>query len=462
MRKRIQAVFSSPIATIFFVFLLIVICSYFIPAGQFDRTVDPVSGITIVDGESYHTVDKVYLTPLGIFECIFQGFIDASDIIMLCFFSSFYIRVITESGSFTGAISSLIHFLGRRKNLILPLMIIAVSLCGFSYGETEDIYPLVPLFVATSIMVGYDGMIGVAISGGAVSLGFAASAFNPYTLGVAQQIAELPMFSGAWFRSILYVILLVLYIWWVMRYASRLEKGKIKSLVSDIDYSDLMDTKHHFDFGWKQKTIMIGFAVIVLCMIYGAMTLGWYFKEIGALFLMGGVFSALLMRYNTKQFVALVVEGFRDIMLGVVAIGLARSILVAMTDTLIIDTVVYTLFLAVRALPQALLPVGMFFVQMLINFFIPSGSAQASASMPIMIPMVDLLEINRKVSVLAFQLGDGFSNLIWPTSSIAIMCGLGRFSLQRWYKFFGPFFGAMLLLACCTLFLANAIPLGPF
>ena len=462
MKKRIQAVFSSPVATIFFVFLLIVALSYFVPAGQFDRNVDPISGITVVNGESYHTVDKIYLGPLGIFECIFQGFIDASDIIMLCFFSSFYIRVITESGSFTGAISSLIRALGSKKKLILPLMIIAVSLCGFSYGETEDIYPLVPLFVATSIMVGYDGMIGVAISGGAVSLGFAASAFNPYTIGVAQQIAELPMFSGAWFRIIIYIVLLSLYIWWVMRYAGRLERGKIKSLVADVNYDDLMNAQHEYTFGWKQKVIMVGFAVIVLLMIYGAMALGWYFKEIGALFLMGGVLSALLMRYNTQQFVSLVVDGFRDIMLGVVAIGLARSILVVMSETLIIDTVVYSLFTAVRFLPQFLLPIGMFFVQTLINFFIPSGSAQAAASMPIMIPLGDLLGINRQVSVLAFQMGAGFSNMIWPTCSIAIMCGLGRISLQRWYKFFLPLFGIMFVLLCVFLLIANAIPLGPF
>ncbi|SHD77672.1 YfcC family protein [Schnuerera ultunensis] len=463
MEKSKQSfLFSSPVTTIFMIFILVLLLTYIIPSGKFDREVDPQTGIEVVDGDSFQRIEKNYLGIMEIFGSIHQGFLDASDIIYLCFFSSFYIRVITDSGAFSGAIIALIKKLGNKKNLIIPIFIILISLAGFSYGETEDIYPLIPLFITTANMVGYDAIVGIAISGGAVMIGFAASAFNPYTIGVAQNIAELPFCSGATYRIIIYIVFVTLYILWVMRYAERISNGIMKSYVEDIYFDYTEENMEERNFTFQQKIIMLGLVVVVGFMIYGAMARGWYFKEISALFIMGGLFSSVFLGYSSQKIVHTVVEGFKDIILGVIVIGLARSILVILSEGVIIDTIIYYLYNIMKNLPYHLYPVGMLFIQTILNLFIPSGSGQAAAVMPIMIPLADMHNINRQVAVLAFQMGDGFSNLIWPTAAISVICGIGKIPLERWYKFFLPFFYIMIVFQCIFIIVANVIGYGPF
>ena len=428
MKKSIKETFSSPIVMILMILLVVTVLTYLIPAGEFDRTVDPVSGITVVDGASFHLVEKRYIGVMDFFSGIHLGFMNAADVIFMCFFSSFYIRVI--------------------------------SLTGFTYGETEDLYPLIPLFVSAAVMAGFDPVVGVAISGGAVMVGFASSAFNPYTIGVAQKIAELPLYSGALFRTLVYAVFVVAYTLYVMRYARTHSGPDCLAGYDDIAAEDIRTTDAPFTL--RHKIVLLGFLVIVGLMIYGALRLEWYFTEISALFIIGGVFSCIFLRASPKESVRMAIDGFRDIIMGVIVIGLARSILVLLSDAQVIDTVVYGLYHAVSALPKFLAPVGMLLVQTILNFFIPSGSGQASAVMPIMTPLSDLLGMNRQVAVLAFQMGDGFSNMLWPTAACAVICGIAKVPLQKWYRFLLPFYGAAFLLQCVFILIANAIPLGPF
>lgn len=462
--ERKKSILDMPIATIFLIYLVVVLLTFVVPSGEFQRFVDDATGITLIDAESFNFITKKYIGFMGVFTSMFNGFAQAVDIILLCFFSSFYIRVLTVSGAFKGSISALILKLGNKKKLVLPLLMLVISLAGFTYGETEDLYPLMVLFVSTAIMLGYDGLTGLAISAGPVVIGFSTSAFNPYTVGYAQQIAELPLYSGAWFRTIMYIIMISAYIWWVMRYTNALESGKIKSYVEDIDYSSIHDSEAelHSEFTGKHKVLMLLLVAVITAMIIGASKFGWYFTEIGALFLMGGIFSSMIMRYSMEENVTNFIEGFKDIMMGVIVIGLARSILVVMQETMIIDSVIHFLFQGVKFLPNVLVPVGMLIVQTITNFFIPSGSGQAAASMPIMTPLADMLAVNRQVAVLAFQLGDGLANLLWPTCAIAVFCGLSNVPLQRWYKLFIPFYVIMLILSSVFLVVAQIMQLGPF
>ncbi len=460
-----KTLFASPVITIFFILLAAVALTYVVPSGVMEREINPITGLEMVDSSTISIVEKDYLGFMEVFGAIYQGFINASDIIFLCFFSSFYIRVLTDSGSFNGAIGALIRRVGNNKKLIIPIFIILISLTGFSYGETEDLYPLIPMFISTSILVGYDEIVGIAISGGAVVIGFAASAFNPYTVGVAQGIAELPLFSGALYRTIIYFVLITLYIWWVMRYAKKISNNTVRLKMgndSETDSDDSHIIVQSNQFTTRQKIIVWGLFTIVLLMIYGAMNLGWYFKEIASLFLAGGLISAVIAGYGSLEIVEKVTEGFKDIMLGVVVIGLARSIMVVLDEALIIDTIIFALYNALSVIPNILQPVGMLIIQMFINLFIPSGSGQAAAIMPIMIPLADLSNVNRQIAVLAFQMGDGFSNLIWPTGAIAVICGIGKVPLDRWYKFFLPFFAIMVLLQMFFLIMASIIDYGPF
>lgn len=453
---------ASPVATIMGILIFIVLLTYAIPSGEFLREINPDSGLVIVDGASYHQINKTYLSLMDVFTSIHQGFIDAADIIFLCFFSSFYIRVITDCGAFYAVIHSLIRKLGKNKRLMIPLMILAVSLAGVTYGELEDIFPLIPLFVTTAILLGYNAVVGVAISGGAVMIGFAASAFNPYTIGVAQNIAGLPLYSGYLYRLFIYAVFITLYIFWVMRYANKIDPEHNEDLERYADQIKEMEKMKGTKLTGRHKLVIAGFLVVVGMMIYGAMQLGWYFKEISALFLMGALFSCILLGYKPQTIVDTALAGFKDILLGVMVIGLARSILVMLNASMVLDTVIYGLYQLMLLLPRVLFPIGILFIQTITNLFIPSGSGQAAAVMPIMIPLADLLEVNRQVSILAFQMGDGYSNLLWPTGAIAVVCGIGKVSLQRWYKFFLPFFMMIIILECIFLIAANAFGYGPF
>lgn len=456
---------SSPVVTIMGILFIVVILTYIIPSGEFAREIDPSNGVAVVVGDSFQMIEKEYLSVMDIFTSIHQGFVDASDIIFLCFFSSFYIRVITDCGAFYASIHYLIRKLGKRKKLIIPIMIVVVSLAGVTYGELEDIYPLIPLFVSTACLLQYDAIVGIAISGGAVMIGFAASAFNPYTIGVAQSIAGLPLYSGAWYRIIIYIVFISFYIWWVMRYAAKIRNSNTVDSLKHLNHNQVdnqVDYDESTPFTWRQKVVIFGFMFVVGFMIYGAMQLGWYFKEISALFIMGTLLSCFFLGYNGQKIVDTAIAGFKDILLGVMVIGLARSILVVLNMSLVIDTMIYYLYRLMILLPKALFPIGILFIQTITNFFIPSGSGQAAAIMPIMIPLADLLDVNRQVSILAFQMGDGYSNLIWPTGAIAVICGIGKVSLHKWYKFFLPFFLLMLILQCVFLIIANSIGYGHF
>lgn len=464
MKQKLSSWLSSPVIMVFLIYTLVFFLTFSIPSGEYVREVNAVTGITEIQGSSFHYVEKQYMNFMDFFRGLHLGFVEASDIIFMCFFSCFYIRVINESGAFDAGIGAVLRRFRKKSKYMLPAIIIIVSLAGYSYGEAEDIYPLIPLFVATAIKVGYDDVVGVAISGGAVMMGFSASAFNPYTIGVAQKIAELPLYSGALYRSFIYVFFMALYIWWVMRYGKKLlakGAGGYGSLAAPQE-PGAPDQTGVPAFTTQHKVILLGFAAVVAFMIYGAMNLGWYFTEISALFIIGALATCAYKRYSPTKTVELLLGGMQDILLGVLVIGLARGILVIMSRAVVIDTVVYGLFNAVQLLPRVLFPIGMLLVETILNFVIPSGSGAAATIMPIMVPLADLLGVNRQVAVLAFQMGDGFSNLIWPTAGISVLCSLAKVPLQKWYKFFVPFFLIVLVLMCTLLIAADMMSYGPF
>lgn len=462
-RKKSKGV-ATPVAMLFLIYIAVVILTYIIPSGEYTRVFNEVTQSTTIVGDSFRYVSKSYLNIMDIFRGIHEGFVDASDIIYMCFFVGFYIRVINTSGAFDAAIGNLLKRFGVKNRYALPVITIIISLFGYSIGEAEGIYPLIPLFVATAIKMGYDDVVGLAISGGAIMIGFSSSAFNPYTIGVAQKIAELPLYSGALYRTLIYIVFVSLYIWWMMRYASKIASqnaGLTKATMSQ-KYATNLEKMDIQPFTIRHKVILGGFLAIIILIVYGAVTFGWYFTEISALFIAGGIFTCIYQRYSAQEISKLLVDGISDILIGVVIIGLARSILVIMSKAVILDTIVYGSFKAISVLPRFLLPIGMLLFQTLLNFTIPSGSGQAAAIMPIMVPLADLLDVNRQVAVLAFQMGDGFSNLLWPTASITAMCSIGKVSLNKWYKFFIPIFLVMAVIMCAFLIIADLSNYGPF
>lgn len=341
---------------------------------------------------------------------------------------------------------------------------IIFALAGSTYGEWDTIFGLIPIFVGIAIAVGYDAMVGLAMSGMAVAIGFASATTNPFTIGIAQTIAELPLFSGLLFRCLVFAVFLGVGIWWTMRYAKMVKEDPSKSYVLGIDMGSLEIDRSSLDeleFTGKRKlTLLLLFGTIIF-IVYSTLELGWYLDEMSAVFLFSGVIISIFWRMSPDETLENLMTACREILIGALIVGMARAIMVVMREGNILDTVIYAMYQPLRSAPKWLAAEGMLVFQNIMNFFIPSGSGQAAAVMPIMIPLADLVGINRQVAVLAYQFGDGYSNLFWPVGGIAVMASIARVPLNKWYKFFLPLFGIMFILQAAFVALAVAINYGP-
>lgn len=271
------------------------------------------------------------------------------------------------------------------------------------------------------------------------------------------------MYSGWQLRLIMLCIIAVLSLIWVLRYAKKVKADPSKSLVKDIDTSSLIiDIPSDTKLDMPKVLSLLVLAVAFGFTIYGMLNLGWSFPEMSAVFLIAGVAAAIINRVSPTDTVNMILDGMRGAMAGALIIGAARAVQIAMTDGGLIDPLVYGLFSLLNNASAYLTTVGMFIINTLVNFFIPSGSGQATAVMPIMIPLADMLDITRQTAVLAFQLGDGISNTFWPTNgTLLIYLGLSKVPLKSWYKFILPLQFIFLLAELVMLFVACQIGYGP-
>ncbi|MBQ2095347.1 MAG: YfcC family protein, partial [Firmicutes bacterium] len=346
----------------------------------------------------------------------------------------------------------------KDSKLFIPICMLIFAIAGSTYGELETVYGLVPIFVALAIALGYDAIVGLCMCFVGVATGFASATTNAFTIGVAQSIAELPIFSGLAYRWIIFVVQYVVMTALVMRYASKIKKDPEKSLVKDCDFSSFeLERVENVDFTAKQKVILISMIFTVATIVYGSLKLGFWINEMSAVFIISALIISIIAGFKPEQVKDNLLTAFKEMAIGMVVVGLARAILIIMQNGVIIDTVVHGLATATASLGKTGSAIGMLVAQNIINFFIPSGSGQATAIMPIMVPLGDLAGVTRQVTVLAYQFGDGYSNMLWPTCSVATMCGIGKIPLDRWYKFFLPVFGVCFLVQVILIVIAVAI-----
>jgi len=446
---------------LFSLIVLAAIGTYVLPAGQFDRMTDPVTHKTIVVPGTYHQVDP---SPVGFFDVFIsvqKGMIDAASVVFFVFivYASFY--TVLKTGALHSFIGFLLRVLEGKEIVIIPVFMYLFALGGSVFGMYEETFGFIPLFVGLAIAMGYDAIVGMCMVCLGVAMGFAAAFMNPFTVGLAQKFAELPLFSGMGYRLICWFVIVTMSILWTMRYARKVKKDPTQSLVYGLDMGELaldhneLINKH---FHPRDKAILAMVVFMVGLLIWGVIKKGWYFNELAGIFLIMGILAGALAGWGPSKIAATLLEGAREIVFGALVIGLSRGILIVMREGNIIDTVIYGLSQPLAAFPSWVAAEGMLFVQTLINFFIPSGSGQAATTMPIMAPLADLLNIKRQVAVLAFQFGDGFSNILWPTTLLPVICSIAKVPIDRWWRFFIPFF--LLLLPVQMIFIAVAVAIG--
>ena len=437
------------------------IASWILPAGEFERA-ENAAGRTVVVPGTYHTVDPSPVSLFGAVKAIYAGMVDAAGVVFFVFVAYASISILLSTGAFNGLVSGLLRlFKGKFRAVVIPFFIILMGAAASTIGMFEEALPFIPVFEGISIAMGYDAIVGIAIIGLGVGLGYSGAAMNPFTVGIAQNIAELPPMSGAWYRVVCHLSMIVVASVYTVRYALRVQQDPTKSLVYGEDFSKLaMDEKSLAEkpFGIREKLVLLDFLALLMFVVYGCKNWGWYFEEICAAFIITAIVASAIMGWGPNIIADKMVSGLGEITMACMMIGIARGILVVLRQGHIIDTVVYGMSLPLAGLPTWLAGEAMLILQTLLNFLIPSGSGQASTSMPIMVPLSDILGVSRQMAVLVFQFGDGISNILWPTAFAPVVAGLGGVKLGTWWRWLVPLF--MLILLTQMVLVAVGIAIG--
>ena len=447
-------------------FSIIVVCTiltWILPAGEFDRVVNEATGRTVAVAGTFHTVEQ---SPVGIFQmfqAIYNGMCDAGSVTFFVFISYASINIIISSGAFNGLVAGLLKvFKGKARVAIIPIFMFIVGIASSTIGLMEEWFPFVPVFAGIAVAMGFDAIVGMAIVAFGAAMGYSGAMMNPFTVGVAQGIAEVAPMSGMGYRFFCHMALLVVGSALTIRYALKIQADPSKSLVygetEHITMSE--DDVQNSPFGIREKLVLLILLAGIIAVVYGCKVYGWYFAELSAVFVIMGILSAIVMGWGPNKIGELYSKGFTDIAMACMMIGLARGILMVLQAGNIIDTVVYYFSLPLAAFPSWFCGVAMLAMQTLLNFLIPSGSGQAATSMPIMAPLSDLLGVSRDTAVLAFQFGDGLSNVLWPTAFPAVMAGLAGIKVEKWWKFAIPVGVALFLTQAVLMILAVVTGFG--
>lgn len=428
-----------------YLLLLMIVCiamlmSYVIPAGKFDR--EKVDGREQVISGTYHTVNQHHVLPQEVFRAVPQGLIEGADIIFYIFIVGGAFGIIHRTDAITTGVNSLMKRVGNNGRWLIPITMTIFSILGFSIGLSEETIIFVPIGIALATALGYDRIVGASMIALGAGIGFLGGMINPFTVGIGQKIAEVPLFSGWGFRTIIYLLVLLAGILYVMRYAKMVKRHPEKSLVYDVDVEanstmddDVLNTKYD-SFRKRHAVILLLLTLTILINVYGIFKYQWFLSEMSANFLLMGIIAGLLGGLGINGTFDAMLEGMKDILFGAMIVGFAKAIVVVLSQGMIIDTIVFWMTDMIDHLPKGFAVATMFISQLLLNFFIPSGSGQAMTTMPIMVPISDLLNVNRQITVLAFQYGDAISNNMIPTSaSLMGLLAVAGIPYHKWLKF---------------------------
>lgn len=515
---------------IFYIILFCAVLTWIIPGGQYIESLNALGQKTVV----YESVEHVPQT-WQVFSAFYKGFTDKADIIVFILIIGGAFWIVNDSKAFDiGTVSflrrarkmesnRLIRKIGVENFLLTSIMLL-FSIFGAVFGMSEETIAFCLVLVPMAISMGYDSITGVCMVFVAAGLGFAGAILNPFTIGIAQGLAGIPLFSGIEYRIFCWLVINTIGFTWILRYAAKVKKDPKSSLVyeedqywRDLHGSNSPDVVYHtpraawvsfilltivqsiFAFYYPSTTLKIGNSVIeglpllpvlsfaflftsilalrktvhlyilnllfftIFYLIAGVMGYSWYIMEIATLFFALGLSAGIANNRNPNELVKLFLEGCKDIMSAALVVGLAGGIIVILKDGLIIDTILHNLAKGMEGLGQVATVGMMYIIQTLINLIIPSGSAKAALTMPIMAPFSDLIGLSKQATVMAFQFGDGFTNLLTPTSGVLIaVLGVSRIPYDKWFRWAWKFILLMVIVGFLLLIPTVLIPMNGF
>ncbi|MFT4686269.1 MAG: putative ion transporter superfamily protein YfcC [Neolewinella sp.] len=449
----------SPLIMLFLIILVVAAMTWLLPAGLYER-IEVNGRLRVVPG-SYGEVES---TPLSIFE-VFKTFPDgykrATPIIFICLASALMFSLLERTRTIENAVGRIVHLMGQnRAELLLVLLTFVYGMLGVMVGYENNI-ATIPIAAIVVLALGGDLVLAAGVSVGGMTVAFGLSPINFYTVGNGHLIADLPLFSGAWLRTILCAGGLALMAWYNVRYYRKLQADPANAIGGDLDTSGMKLSKplEEYEITGRNWLLLAIFLCGLGAVLYGVFNVeGFHINDTSAIFLMVTVVLALASGLSGKDVTE---AGFRSIAQMAPAtfiIGMATTVSVIMEQGQIQDTISNGLANALSGLPTYLSAIGMSIGQSGLNLLIPSGSGQAMATLPVMIPLGNELGLSPQISILAFQVGDGITNLFNPSlGGLVAMLSLCRVPFDRWLRFALPLTGMLLIWAWLGLLLAVAV-----
>ena len=442
--------FPHPLTLLVGCVVLAAVASHVLPPGEYDRRDDPATGRRVVVPGTYHAVPPRPVSAFQALVAIPRGMGDAAAVIFFVFLIGGAFTVVDTTGALRLGVDWLVRRFGHSERLVIPVAALAFALGGVLDNMKEEIIALVPVMLLLTRRLGVQPVIAVAVSLGGAAVGAAFSPINPFQVGIAQQLAQLPLLSGSLFRSAFLVAALGIWIWGTSRSAAR---GRTAAAVSDTGpEGGSLDGR---------RAVVLGLVLAAfVALVVGVLRLGWGFNEMAALFFAMGVAAGLVGGLGVAGTADALVSGFRSMAYAGLLIGFARAIFVTLEQGRIVDTLVHGLFAPVAHLPLGLAAVGMMVVHTLVHVPVPSPTGHAVLTLPILVPLSDLLGLSRQVTVLAYQYGGGLCELLTPTNgALMAILAAAQVRYEDWLRFALPLLLALMVLGAAAIALGVALGL---
>ncbi|MDQ6610825.1 MAG: YfcC family protein [Gemmatimonadota bacterium] len=433
-----------PIVLLLGAVIIAALFTWVLPAGEFNRQKNEATGRQVVMAGTYHRVPASPVGPWAAAVSIPRGFIEAADVIIVVLLAGGAFVMLEQLGVLHRTVGAMAAKLGSRGLWAIPLVSLFFYCMGGLENMQEEIIPLIPVLLVLSRAIGADALTAVAISAGAAMFGSAFSPVNPFQAGIALKLAELPASSGAGLRTSMFLVAFVVWVALVMRHAAR-----NRATVEDISAADATP------FSGRDVSMLLAVLLPVLVYVYGALKFDWGFNELSAGFLIGGIIAGIIGRVGIEKVTLMFLSGMQALLPAALLIAVARSISVVLNDGHVVDTILNALATPLSHAPATVSALMMIPFHMLVHIPVPSVSGQAVLTMPLLIPLSDLLGLSRQATVLAFQTGAGLTDVISPTNGalMAILLAAGV-SFQKWIRFVATGWLLMLMIGIAGLLVA--------
>lgn len=435
--------------------IIALILTYILPAGSFAQEITETGRAVIVPGSFMLLEAQPPMPPWALLTAVPRAMADAQAVIFFVFIVGGVIAVLNSTGAINALIGTMLERFRKRMSVLIFGAMFLFAIFSASFGMAAEYIALVGLLTALCAALRLDTMTAVAILVSGYGVGFGVSLFNPFTVLVAQEIAGLEIGSGLWYRALIAIPIFLIAFHHVLRYAHRIAADPSKSLLANIPSAQAQAPESYPEMNTRHRLVLVATVVTLGVLIWGIVSQGWYLTELAALFLALGIAATLIAGLRWNDMANTFISGAAAMTGTALLVGFARAIALILEDGQVLHTIVNGLAAPLSLVPSEVSAVGMLLIQSVLNLFIPSGSGQAFATMPIMAPIGDLVGVSRQVAVLAFQFGDGFTNMIVPTNAVLMgILGIAGVPYAAWVRFVFPLVVKLTLAASAALVIA--------